>query len=66
MLSAVLMMVSLGLLALVRLPTTGGEDAEGARLNDETQAPEIQILITSEALVHIDDDEEPRRDDYTT
>ncbi|OAX37210.1 MFS general substrate transporter [Rhizopogon vinicolor AM-OR11-026] len=63
---AVLMMVSLGLLALVRSPTTGEDDAEGARLNDETQAPEIQILMTNEALVHIDDDEEPRRDDHTT
>jgi len=63
---AVLMMVSLSLLALVRSPTTGEDDAEGARLNDETQAPEIQILMTNEALVHIDDDEEPRRDDHTT
>ncbi|OJA15919.1 hypothetical protein AZE42_11219, partial [Rhizopogon vesiculosus] len=66
LLSAVLMMVSLGLLALVRVPTTGEEDAEGARLNDETRAPEIQILMTNETLVHIDDDEEPRRDDHTT
>jgi len=66
LLSAVLMMVSLGLLALVRVPTTGEEDTEGARLDDETQAPEIQILMTNETLVHIDDDEGPRRDDHTT
>ncbi|OAX30925.1 hypothetical protein K503DRAFT_148240 [Rhizopogon vinicolor AM-OR11-026] len=66
LLSAVLMMVALGLLALVRSPTMDEEDTEGARLNDETRAPETQILITNEALVHIDDDEEPRRDDHTT
>ncbi|OJA18420.1 hypothetical protein AZE42_06989 [Rhizopogon vesiculosus] len=66
LMGAVLMMVSLGLLALVRSPTTGEDDAEGARLNNETQAPEIQTLMTNEALVHIDDDEEPRRDNHTT
>ncbi|OJA15917.1 hypothetical protein AZE42_11217 [Rhizopogon vesiculosus] len=62
LLSAVLMMVALGLLALVRSPTMDEEDTEGARLNDETRASETQILITNETLVPIDDDEEPRRD----
>jgi hypothetical protein len=67
LLTAVFMMVSLILLALVRAPSAGEDDAEGARSNDETEAPEIQILITREdTLVHIDDDEESGRDAHTT
>jgi hypothetical protein len=59
-------MVSLGLLTPVRIPTTGEEDAEGARLDDETRAPEIQVLMTNEVLVHTDDDNEPTRASHTT
>ncbi|OJA18419.1 hypothetical protein AZE42_06991, partial [Rhizopogon vesiculosus] len=66
LLSVVLGMVSLGLLTPVRIPTTGEEDAEGARLDDETRAPEIQVLMTNEVLVHTDDDNEPTRASHTT
>jgi len=53
------MMISLVLLVLVHPPTTGEDDAEVARSDDEAQTPEIQILITREdTLVHIDGDEE--------
>jgi len=66
LLTAVFMVVSLVLLALVRAPSTGENDVEGAMSNDGT-APETQILITREdTLVHIDDDEDSGRDAHTT
>ncbi|KAG0699659.1 major facilitator superfamily domain-containing protein [Suillus ampliporus] len=65
--TAVLMTISLVLLILVHPPTAGADDAEGARLNDEIQVPEIRVTITGEdTLVHIDEDEEPRGSDTRT
>ncbi|KAG1754617.1 major facilitator superfamily domain-containing protein [Suillus lakei] len=58
-LTTVLMIISLVLLALVHLPTTSEDDAEGAILNDETEVPVIRVTITREdTLIHIDEDEE--------
>lgn len=62
-----LMMVSLALLALVRPPTAGEDDAEGAKSHGETQVPEIQIFTREDTVVQVDDDDaEPRREAYAS
>ncbi|KAG1756634.1 major facilitator superfamily domain-containing protein [Suillus paluster] len=62
-----LLTISLVLLALVHPPTSDEDDAEGARLNDEMQVPEIRVTTMREdTLVHIDEDEEPRGNDAHT